>query len=268
MTWDRTDTGLTGAFVYSLAVSHTGADTFLFAGTNGGVFLSVDNGSHWNAAGGGITNPTVYALDVSPNGTLFAGTGGGGVFWSTDNGAHWTAGNAGLANKNVRSFAFDRTNLFAGTYGGGVFLSVDNGLHWTAVNTGLTNLFVGSLMVSQFELLAGTGEGGLWRRALSDMITSAEPVTQRTPEEFSLSQNYPNPFNPNSEIRYQISEFRHVTLIVYDLLGRQVATLVNEVKQPGIYTVQFDGSNLASGVYLYRLHAGDFVQVKKLVLLK
>jgi hypothetical protein len=83
-----------------------------------------------------------------------------------------------------------------------------------------------------------------------------------------LSQNYPNPFNPSTNIQFSIVR-RQLTIVkVFDVLGREVATLVNEVKEPGTYTVQFNASSLASGVYFYRLQAGDFVQTKKLVLLK
>jgi hypothetical protein len=96
------------------------------------------------------------------------------------------------------------------------------------------------------------------------------------PTEFSLSQNYPNPFNPTTEIRFQIAEVSHVTLKVFDVLGREVATLVNERLQPGSYEATFDArltaggqaSSLASGVYYYRLAAGDFVATKKMVLMR
>jgi predicted GH43/DUF377 family glycosyl hydrolase len=113
--------------------------------------------------------------------------------------------------------------------------------------------------------------GGSW--ALGEAVSEPAPLQVEESRESSVSaasllQNYPNPFNPNSEIRYQISEFRYVKLAVYDLLGREVAVLVNERKAPGSYEVRFDGSNLASGVYFYRMQAGDFVQTKRLILLK
>ena len=93
------------------------------------------------------------------------------------------------------------------------------------------------------------------------------------PLEFSLSQNYPNPFNPTTKIKYiipqdEIREIKNVRLIVYDVLGNQVATLVNEEQHPGIYEVEFDGGNLSSGVYYYSLEAGNFRDIKKLILLK
>lgn len=86
--------------------------------------------------------------------------------------------------------------------------------------------------------------------------------------EMSLFQNYPNPFNPSTEIGYGVPGTEYVTLKVYDLLGREVATLVNERKAPGSYSVSFDASGLASGVYFYRLEAGNFMQTKKLIVLR
>jgi hypothetical protein len=87
-------------------------------------------------------------------------------------------------------------------------------------------------------------------------------------ESYELSQNYPNPFNPTTTINYRIPKSEFVTLKVYDVLGREIQTLVNQQLLPGFYQAQFDGSNLASGVYFYRIKAGNFIQTKKLMLLK
>lgn len=84
----------------------------------------------------------------------------------------------------------------------------------------------------------------------------------------NLYQNYPNPFNPSTTIEYSISKENPVSIIVYDIAGREVETLVNEVKRAGYYTVQFNASRLSSGIYFYRITAGDFVQTKKMVLIK
>jgi hypothetical protein len=88
------------------------------------------------------------------------------------------------------------------------------------------------------------------------------------PKSFALSQNYPNPFNPTTSIKYSVPKQTLVKLVVYDLLGREVAVLVNTMKQPGSYEANFDASNLASGAYFYRIEAGDFTDVKKMVLIK
>ncbi len=103
---------------------------------------------------------------------------------------------------------------------------------------------------------------------LSDTSTAAIDNTPPVPSRYSLAQNYPNPFNPTTVINYRIPDEKHVTLTIYDALGRRIETLVNGMQSPGLHQVIFDGSNLASGVYFYRLDAGGFIETKKLVLLK
>ncbi len=88
------------------------------------------------------------------------------------------------------------------------------------------------------------------------------------PQNYSLNQNYPNPFNPTTTIKFSIPSSQYVTLKVYDLLGKNVATLVNSVKQPGSYEINFNGEKLTSGVYFYQLKAGSFVSTKKFLLMK
>ena len=107
------------------------------------------------------------------------------------------------------------------------------------------------------------------------ILNDVKPTNSETPTEFALSQNFPNPFNPTTEIRFQIAEVRgqksavsHVTLKVYDVLGREVRTLVNEELQSGSHRRTFDASGLASGVYFYRLNSGSFSEMKKMVLTK
>ena len=85
---------------------------------------------------------------------------------------------------------------------------------------------------------------------------------------YELAQNYPNPFNPATQIQYSLEQSSNVTLRVFDILGREVATLINENQNAGRHVVNFDASNFASGIYLYRLEAGSFVQVKKMILMK
>ena len=88
------------------------------------------------------------------------------------------------------------------------------------------------------------------------------------PQHFALEQNYPNPFNPTSTIRYTIPEAEHVSLKLYNLLGQEVITLVDKNQPPGEYSVSLNATNLSSGVYLYRLVAGDFRDQRKLMVLK
>ncbi|MFZ2864087.1 MAG: T9SS type A sorting domain-containing protein, partial [Ignavibacteriaceae bacterium] len=120
---------------------------------------------------------------------------------------------------------------------------------------------------------------GLWEAEIwgSD-ATIVDPFNNNFPSGFTLGQNYPNPFNPSTTINYSIPSSSFVTIIVYDILGKKVATLVNEEKPMGSYEIEFsaDGGssfggevyNLTSGIYFYRLQAGSFVETKKMIYLK
>ncbi|MBN8572021.1 MAG: T9SS type A sorting domain-containing protein [Ignavibacteria bacterium] len=88
------------------------------------------------------------------------------------------------------------------------------------------------------------------------------------PKKFNLSQNYPNPFNPTTRINYELPITNYVSIKIYDINGKVVVNLVNENKQAGYYTLEFNGANLSSGMYFYRIEAGEFSAVKKMVLVK
>ena len=114
--------------------------------------------------------------------------------------------------------------------------------------------------------------GGVGGVGMSGVIT-VENATDISDDgfaiyQFELQQNYPNPFNPSTNIQYAISSMQFVTLKVYDILGREVATLFNEEKPAGIYDVEFNGTQLSSGTYFYQLKAGSFIETKKMTLLK
>ncbi|MHB8336561.1 MAG: T9SS type A sorting domain-containing protein [Ignavibacteriaceae bacterium] len=265
--WNAVNSGLTNDYVQTLAVSPTGTSGYnLFAGTKGGIFLSTNNGTSWNAVNSGLTNKDVFALAVSGS-NLFAGTYNGGVFLSTDNGTSWNAVNSGLTNTYINGFAISGNNLFTGT-SGGVFLSTNNGTSWTEVNSGLANNYVNAFVISGTTLFAGTNGNGVWRRTLSEMVTLIKDKRNDLPADFSLAQNYPNPFNPTTTINYLVPKTSLVTIMVYDILGNEVANLVNEEKPVGNYKVEFKASKLSSGIYFYRMQAGSFVETKKLILMK
>ena len=88
------------------------------------------------------------------------------------------------------------------------------------------------------------------------------------PQRFGLSQNYPNPFNPSTRIDYRVAKEGLVTIKVFDILGREVATLLNEERQPGRYQIHFDGTKLASGIYVYKMSSNGFSETRKMMLMK
>ncbi|MBI5470748.1 MAG: T9SS type A sorting domain-containing protein [Ignavibacteriae bacterium] len=278
--WTLGSTDLTGTSVPSLAISGSN----VFAGTDGrGVFLSTNNGVNWAAANNGFPSPattTVHSLLASAE-NVFAGYHRG-VVLSTNNASTWAATNTGFPNAtiNVMSLVASGGNLFAATSGSGVFRSTNNGASWATFNTGLLNTTVMSLAVVGTELFAGTFGSGVWRQAIP---TGVKEVSGTNPETFSLEQNYPNPFNPSTRIKFRIgdvggqrptlsvaegSEVSRVMLKVYDVLGREVATLVDEELEAGSYEVNFDARDLASGVYFYRMTVHGFADTRRLLLLR
>lgn len=130
-----------------------------------------------------------------------------------------------------------------------------------------------SATIGQPAAGVATGEefhahSGFWNFRETDIVTSIEEQKETLPDEFRLDQNYPNPFNPATTIAFSLPEDSDVRLVIYDMLGRQVATLVDETKAAGSYDVNFDAGNLASGTYLYRLQAGDNLKTRTMTLVK
>jgi hypothetical protein len=105
-------------------------------------------------------------------------------------------------------------------------------------------------------------------RTVSNNIGTKTGKNNLSPGRYSLEHNYPNPFNPTTTIKFALPKDGYVKLKVYDIMGREVKVIVNEVKQAGYYSVDFDGSNLASGVYFYRLQCGSFNETKRMVIIK
>ena len=130
----------------------------------------------------------------------------------------------------VLSLAVSDSNVFAGTEHSGVYLSTDNGETWSQINEDMGEQRIYSLAISSDYIYAGTQGASTWRRPLSEIITGVEEQEDESPDNFILEQNYPNPFNPSTIIKYSIPTSEFVTLKVYDVLGNEVATLVNEGK--------------------------------------
>ena len=130
-------------------------------------------------------------------------------------------------------------------------------------NSYITGSFTGLLTIGNDIITGGDFIAKISNTVLG--ITTEKPTI---PNYFNISQNYPNPFNPTTVINYSVPRSNMVTIRVYDILGNETATLVNEEKPAGSYSINFNASRLSSGVYFYRMQAGSFVETKKLILMK
>jgi len=259
--WTSVNTGLTNDFAAGLFVS--GTDLFA-GGASGTVFLSTNSGSNWTQVGNTWVSYSIGGFAMCGNG-LFAAASNGGVFRSTDRGGSWSQVTSGLTDWNFYGLTGCGAILFAGTKKG-VFLSTNNGASWDLANTGLTDKTAGPFVITATHIFAAT-ETGVWKRPLSD-FAAVTAVQNNVPCEFKLEQNYPNPFNPATSFEFRVPSSGFVSMKVFDVLGKEVATLVNGECQAGSRTVRWDASGLPSGVYACRLKAGTFTQTQKVVLAK
>jgi photosystem II stability/assembly factor-like uncharacterized protein len=169
---------------------------------------------------------------------------------------------------SVNEIIRDRAgNLYAATNATGVLKSTDVGQTWEECSAGLGSSTVSSLTCS-FDgyLWCGTPDKGIYRSVspITGIGTGSIPDESR----FRLEQNYPNPFNPSTTIRYGLPHKSNVTLSVFNTLGQRVAQLVSNEMETGYHEVKFNGAGLSSGVYFYRIQAGEFVAIKRLLLLR
>ena len=224
-----------------------------------------------------MTDLRVGTLAVNANGELFAGTQSG-VFRSQDNGESWTEVSTGLTDPNIKKFAVTAEgDLFAVPFGGDqIFHSADNGERWIEVPIDFTD--VSALAVDADGYLFASAFGDGIYRSEEPMFsvqqpTALEPRDDEIPRAFALSRNYPNPFNPTTVISFELAAESTVELVIYNLLGQEVRRLAEGRYRPGTYQVAWDGHDdagqpAASGVYVYRLAADAFTQVRTMVLLR
>jgi len=212
-------------------------------------------------------NGSLNYNSLSVNGSNIYIGASDGVYLSSDFGGTWNQ--IGLKNKQIVNLVLSDTNLIAQA-ADGFYKSFDGGYNWYTLYLGLDNIV--KLVLSGDNLIALTRAPDysyykLWKRSFNEIITGLAEE-QIHPQKFYLSQNYPNPFNPSTKIKYSIPKISFVTLKIFDILGREISTLVNEEKPAGNYEVEFNGDELSSGIYFYKLQVGHYSEVKKMILMK
>jgi len=253
----------------------------IYVGTDDShIWVSSDNAANWTEISDGLPIRWVTRVAVDPTDESIVYATFNGLKWkdpqphvfrSTNKGVTWSDISSNLPDAPVNAFAVDNLSpekLYLGN-DVGMYFSYNSGQSWYVLGEGLPVLPVGDIEIhpSTNELVAGTYGRSMYKIDL-DLVSGIESDGEIIAANYILEQNYPNPFNPTTIIKFRIAEFRSVNLKIYDLLGREVVTLVNEEKPAGEYEVEFSGRGLPSGTYFYQLTAGNYVETKKMLLLK
>jgi photosystem II stability/assembly factor-like uncharacterized protein len=260
------------------------------------IYKSNNAGATWVDMSTGLPQATtdvkpVRCLSISNTDTavvlagLFNNTDpNGGAYLTTNGGASWARINTGLPN-NIASLPRaclirpgSSTEFYMGydnanTTLAGVYRTVNRGVTWVDFNGGTMNVN-NAVRALAFRtspdstIFAGVSVGATGVHEYTIIPVGIHSQNGNIPTSFALYQNFPNPFNPATYIQYDVLNESYVTLKVYDIGGREIKSLVNEMKQAGTYQILFDASSLTSGVYFYTIKAGDFVETKKMMLVK
>ncbi len=208
-------------------------------GTKGKIYRTSDYGNNWFESFSGTDKDLNDISFRNPDDGIVAGDDGT-VRYTSDGGFEWLENTylSGITSNNIVSISRVDSNTVNGLVRGGT--------SGNRSGTDTTYVYVVS----------------------SEPLSDAEEEVNSIPSEFKLEQNYPNPFNPSTSIQYSVGNRQFVTLKVYDVLGDEVAILVNEEKHSGIYEVEFDASGLPSGIYFYKFQADNYSESKKMVLLR
>ncbi|MBI3189556.1 MAG: T9SS type A sorting domain-containing protein [Ignavibacteriales bacterium] len=273
-TW-KTRTGITINDL--LAVTFVHQTLVMGVGEGGTILKSVDGGSSWTT----IASPTTLSLnDVRFFDDTFGIAVGeqGVVLRTTDGGNSWLMLERRV-NENLLSISsVGSTGLLTGS-NGTIYRTTNKGESWMNMSIGSAQE-LRAVTFSDQQSVVIIGTNGLILSTSEGVVGIGEPsLSNIKPEYFNLMQNYPNPFNPTTVIRYQLPVTSHVTLQIYNILGQQVATLVNEKLTAGSYSVNWNPNEIASGIYYYKMVAGDpspdksgsghvFVEIKKMLYIR
>jgi photosystem II stability/assembly factor-like uncharacterized protein len=258
-------------FPNALHVLFSGGINRIWFGTNmGQVIFSLNGGVNWN-------------MSFTPNGNQFINAI---YFLNTTNG--FCSGNLPFSSNNSGiSWVFQASYPNTGPFysftgisgylwyssGNRIYYSTNQGVNFTLQHMSPSNGNYRNLSFafspSDMSTITGWGvsEDGVISK-YNDNTIGIQPISSQIPESFKLWQNYPNPFNPTTTIRFEIPEAGLTSLKIYDVLGNELQTLINEKLNAGVYESVFDGANYSSGVYFYKLASGNYTQVKKMIVVK
>jgi hypothetical protein len=255
----------------------------LVGGTGGVIFKTTDSGVNWIQKNSRISE-NINAFGFGGGGQLFAAGNNGAIIFSSDAGESWSSVSSPTSQDlySIDASGQNSNWIIASGSSGIIIKSTDNGTNWFVQSTPTNENLYCALAASNSEHLAGGSNGILLKTTDGGGDPVSVEADEINPANFKLMQNYPNPFNPTTKIIFTIPfvtlspdqnginsvEGSFVTLKVYDVLGNEVATLVDEKLTAGKYQINFDASNLSTGMYFYKLTSVNFRETKKMILVK
>ena len=227
------------------------------------LWKTTDGGESWQ----GYDLGKISSVSIIDRNIAFATSYEQGIYKTTNAGNNWISV---YNNPQLwRKIRFVNNQIgFATTSNRNIYYTTNQGLNWNYSNIG-SFLSINDIYFNNPNTGLAVGQSGkIYKTNNTGGIVSINPIITEIPKYFCLNQNYPNPFNPTTNIKFSIVNSGDVKLVVYDILGREVRTLVNESLKPGTYETAFDASTLNSGVYFYKLVTGNFTETKKMILIK
>lgn len=260
------------ASIHGIAISLGNSSTYFILGLDNVVdtsfiFKSTNAGVNW-------TQTAKFPLDYFAMTFVNASTGmicgdAGILKRTTNGGTNWTTINSGTTNDLQNIKFITSTKLYCVGSTGTILKSTDAGLTWATQVSNTTVSLRGIDVFTSDDNGIVVGAGGTIRRTTNGgALTGFVQQSNEIPNAYALSQNYPNPFNPETNLKFQIPKAGFVKLAVYDILGKEVAALVENQLTAGTYSVNFNASSLPSGTYFYRINAGEFIETRKMILIK
>jgi photosystem II stability/assembly factor-like uncharacterized protein len=234
-------------------------------GTNCLILKTVYGGLNWTQDPI-VTPGKLYSVFFINQNTGFTVGNNGKYLKTTDGGDNWVVST--LGSGDLRSIYFpDSLNGWIVGLAGRVYNTTNGGNNWTIQpNMGGNHMSVHFANIQTGWI--ATNLGDIYQTTNGGNTIGVHQLSNEIPTNYLVSQNHPNPFNPKTNINFDITEKDNVKLTIFDVLGREITILVNQQLQPGSYKVDWDASNYPSGVYFYKLEAGEFIQSKKMILIK
>jgi hypothetical protein len=225
-------------------------------------------GANWTTQTITLSEIGIICFNNATDGLAGGSNGSPGMLKTTNSGLNWTTVTSPFPSSPISGICGKQSQYFSCSFWSSTIQYSSNfGANWTLSYTSPGGNFYHITKARYGNTIwAIRSNGGI--SYYGPIITGIKPVVSTVPTSYALEQNYPNPFNPVTKINFEIAKQGLVSLKVYNVVGREVITLVNEVKSPGIYSIDFDASELSSGVYFYKISAENYIETKKMMLVK